>query len=55
MILVDMGPLIALFDPCGALHARCRENLEPILCTARRRLSASCALYLAAMIEVDEF
>jgi predicted nucleic acid-binding protein len=30
MILVDTGPLIALFDPRDAQHARCREILESI-------------------------
>lgn len=30
MILVDTGPLIALFDPRDDQHARCREILESI-------------------------
>ena len=34
MILVDTGPLIALFDPRDALHDRCKRTLE----TVRARL-----------------
>lgn len=30
MILVDAGPLVALFDPRDAQHAHCRESLEGI-------------------------
>ncbi len=30
MILVDTGPLIALFDPADKLHARCRKILRGI-------------------------
>jgi len=30
MILVDTGPLIALFDPQDALHQRCRGVLQAI-------------------------
>ncbi len=30
MILVDTGPLIALFDPAEKLHARCRKLLRGI-------------------------
>lgn len=30
MILVDAGPLIALFDPRDALHASCRERLSAL-------------------------
>ena len=30
MILVDTGPLIALFDPRDAWHASCRETLKSI-------------------------
>lgn len=37
MILVDTGPLVALFDPQDAQHARCREVLrtlqEPLFTT----------------------
>ena len=36
MILVDTGPLVALFDPQDAQHARCREVLRTLqepLCT----------------------
>ena len=37
MILVDTGPLIALFDPQDEQHSRCRQTLkeirEPILTT----------------------
>ncbi|MGI9331894.1 MAG: type II toxin-antitoxin system VapC family toxin [Gammaproteobacteria bacterium] len=36
MILVDTGPLIALFDPKDAAHGRCRQALKAIrepLCT----------------------
>ena len=37
MILVDTGPLIALFDPADKLHARCRKILrvikEPLSCS----------------------
>lgn len=36
MILVDTGPLVALFDPADAWHARCTERLKDItepLCT----------------------
>ncbi len=28
MILVDTGPLVALFDPRDAQHGRCRETLK---------------------------
>ena len=34
MILVDTGPLIALFDPRDALHERCKRTLK----TLRSRL-----------------
>lgn len=30
MILVDTGPLIALFDPKEALHASCRQTLSTV-------------------------
>ena len=30
MILVDTGPLIALFDPLDGAHARCREALQQL-------------------------
>jgi predicted nucleic acid-binding protein len=30
MILVDTGPLIALFDPKEALHASCRQTLSAV-------------------------
>jgi predicted nucleic acid-binding protein len=30
MIIVDTGPLIALFDPKDAAHARCKRALEHI-------------------------
>jgi predicted nucleic acid-binding protein len=30
MILLDTGPLVALFDPKDAQHARCRAALESI-------------------------
>jgi predicted nucleic acid-binding protein len=30
MILVDTGPLIALFDPRDALHDRCKRTLETL-------------------------
>lgn len=30
MILVDTGPLIALFDPKDASHRRCRQVLETV-------------------------
>ena len=36
MILVDTGPLVALFDPADAWHARCvtrLEHFEEPLCT----------------------
>lgn len=36
MILVDTGPLVALFDPADASHQRCKEILATIaepLCT----------------------
>ena len=36
MILVDTGPLVALFDPQDAQHGRCREVLQTLqepLCT----------------------
>jgi hypothetical protein len=37
VILVDTGPLMALFDPRDALHARCRAGLkqlrEPLVTT----------------------
>ncbi len=36
MILVDTGPLIALFDPKDRLHPRCRKALQDLrepLCT----------------------
>lgn len=36
MILVDTGPLVALFDPADASHERCREILATVaepLCT----------------------
>lgn len=36
MILVDTGPLVALFDPADAAHERCRTTLEAVdtaLCT----------------------
>ena len=37
MILVDTGPLVALFDPQDAHHERCRETLssvrEPLVTT----------------------
>ena len=28
MIIVDTGPLVALFDPKDALHAQCRDRLK---------------------------
>jgi uncharacterized protein len=37
MILVDTGPLVALFDPADADHARCKATLARIqesLCTS---------------------
>ena len=30
MILVDAGPLVALFDPRDSAHTRCRDALEQI-------------------------
>ena len=30
MILVDSGPLVALFDPKDALHERCRRTLRSL-------------------------
>jgi predicted nucleic acid-binding protein len=30
MILVDTGPLIALFDPRDALHERCRRTIKTL-------------------------
>jgi uncharacterized protein len=30
MILVDTGPLVALFDPKEALHASCRQTLSAV-------------------------
>jgi uncharacterized protein len=30
LILVDTGPLVALFDPKDRLHSRCRETLQGI-------------------------
>ena len=30
MILVDTGPLVALFDPKDPSHRRCREILKPL-------------------------
>lgn len=30
MILVDTGPLVALFDPRDGLHASCRERLRTL-------------------------
>ena len=30
MILVDTGPLVALFDPHDAQHSRCREVLRTL-------------------------
>lgn len=38
MILLDTGPLIALFDPRDAWHARCRETLKSIRAPLRTTL-----------------
>ena len=37
MILVDTGPLVALFDPRGAHHTRCRRALQGIVAYRVRR------------------
>lgn len=53
MILVDTGPLIALFDPRDSAHAQCRQTLESVrepLCTTTPVLTEAFHLLSPASI-----
>ena len=53
MILVDTGPLIALFDPKDSAHAQCRQTLESVrepLCTTTPVLTEAFHLLSPASI-----
>ena len=53
MILVDTGPLVALFDPADAWHKRCIEQLRKIsepLCTTTPVLTEAFHLLTPASV-----
>lgn len=50
VVLVDTGPLVALFDPSDADHATCRETLEQL---DNRELLSSLAVVTEATYLLD--